>query len=194
MDAKKFGAFIAESRREKSMTQADLAVKLQVTDKAVSRWERGLGFPDIGTIEPLANALDLSVLEVMKSEKVNETEISNETAEEVLSNTLEVAKQQLHQERKSIAWIWGITTIVVVFILFIASLKWQQDTLVLEGLGAILPLICAISAAVLCIYGIWRKVNRKPCGQTFALAVFLFLIPIILLGLAFLLGVSGLTV
>ena len=57
MDAKKFGMFIATLRKEKNMTQVDLAKKLQVTDKAVSKWERGLGFPDINSIEPLADAL-----------------------------------------------------------------------------------------------------------------------------------------
>ena len=54
MDAKKFGTFIATLRKENNMTQVELAQKLQVTDKAVSKWERGLGFPDINTIEPLA--------------------------------------------------------------------------------------------------------------------------------------------
>ena len=44
MDAKKFGAFISERRKEQHMTQAGLAGKIGVTDKAVSRWERGLGF------------------------------------------------------------------------------------------------------------------------------------------------------
>ena len=42
MDAKKFGAFVADIRKEKGMTQADLAEKIHVTDKAVSRWERGV--------------------------------------------------------------------------------------------------------------------------------------------------------
>lgn len=73
MDAKTFGAFIASCRRERDMTQADLAVKLNVTDKAVSRWERGIGFPDISTISPLASALEMSVLEIMKSEKATES-------------------------------------------------------------------------------------------------------------------------
>ena len=50
MDAKKFGAFLAATRKEKNMTQAQLAEKIDVTDKAVSRWERGLGFPDITTM------------------------------------------------------------------------------------------------------------------------------------------------
>lgn len=60
------------------MTQADLAKKLQVTDKAVSRWERGIGFPDINTLESLADALDISVLELMKSEKSVKREFTNE--------------------------------------------------------------------------------------------------------------------
>ena len=68
MDAKRFGAFISERRKKQHMTQADLAGKIGVTDKAVSRWERGLGFPDINTMEPLAEALDVSLLELMRSE------------------------------------------------------------------------------------------------------------------------------
>ena len=47
MDAKKFGAFIAAVRKENNLTQLDLANKLHVTDKAVSKWERGMGLPDI---------------------------------------------------------------------------------------------------------------------------------------------------
>lgn len=53
------------------MTQAELAEKIHVTDKAISRWERGLGFPDIQTLEPLAQVLGISVLELMRSEKRN---------------------------------------------------------------------------------------------------------------------------
>ena len=51
MEAKQFGQFIAGIRKEKKMTQAELAEKINVTDKAVSRWERGLGFPDIQTLD-----------------------------------------------------------------------------------------------------------------------------------------------
>ena len=49
-------AHLSQPCEKKNMTQMDLARKLQVTDKAVSKWERGLGFPDINTIEPLADA------------------------------------------------------------------------------------------------------------------------------------------
>ena len=65
MDAKTFGAFLARVRREQGLTQAELAEQLHVTDKAVSRWERGVGLPDINTLEPLADALGLSLADLM---------------------------------------------------------------------------------------------------------------------------------
>lgn len=65
MDAKTFGAFLARVRRAQGLTQAELAEQLHVTDKAVSRWERGVGLPDINTLEPLADALGLSLADLM---------------------------------------------------------------------------------------------------------------------------------
>ena len=70
MDAKKFGAFISERRKEQHMTQAGLAGKIGVTDKAVSRWERGLGFPDINTMAPLSAYIIFGRIEkIRKAEK-----------------------------------------------------------------------------------------------------------------------------
>ena len=65
MDAKEFGAFLAQVRRERNMTQAELAQQLHVTDKAVSRWERGIGLPDINMLEPLADVLGLTLADLM---------------------------------------------------------------------------------------------------------------------------------
>ncbi len=65
MDAKIFGAFLAQMRKGRGMTQAELAEQLHVTDKAVSRWERGIGLPDINLLEPLAEALGLSLADLM---------------------------------------------------------------------------------------------------------------------------------
>ena len=55
---------IAEARKQKNMTQKDLAAALHVSDRAVSKWERGAGFPDVSLLEPLADALGLQVLEL----------------------------------------------------------------------------------------------------------------------------------
>lgn len=68
MDAGKTGRFIAGLRRERGMTQAELAEKLHVTDKAVSKWERGAGLPDIATLEPLAAELGVTVSELLQGE------------------------------------------------------------------------------------------------------------------------------
>lgn len=94
MDANKFGSFLAQLRKEKNMTQAELANKLQVTDKAVSRWERGVGLPDISTLEPLAEALQISVLELLRSEKFNQNDIFPEDVSKVVIDTIEIATNQ----------------------------------------------------------------------------------------------------
>lgn len=93
MDAKVFGQFLAEVRKANNITQVELAKKLNVTDKAVSRWERGLGFPDINTLEPLADALGVSVLELMQSKRTDDAKlISAEKAEEMLIETIQLSK------------------------------------------------------------------------------------------------------
>ena len=94
MNAKKFGSFLAALRKEQDMTQAELASKLQVTDKAVSRWERGIGLPDISMLEPLAEALHITVLELLRSEKMNEQELSPEDVSETVIETLKIATEQ----------------------------------------------------------------------------------------------------
>ena len=65
MDAIKTGCLIAERRKQLNMTQKELAQKLHVSAQAVSKWERGLSFPDIALLEPLAQQLDLTVSEVL---------------------------------------------------------------------------------------------------------------------------------
>lgn len=74
MNREKTGALIAAARKEKNMTQKDLAKVLHVSDRAVSKWERGAGFPDVSLLEPLADALDLQVLDLLRGEEQEEAE------------------------------------------------------------------------------------------------------------------------
>lgn len=201
MDAKVFGAFIAECRKAKNMTQADLAVKINVTDKAVSRWERGIGFPDINTIEPLASALEISVLEIMKSERITANEVTKEEATGVITDTLNVVKQQRRKERKNVLCILGAIAVLVIMILFIDSVRQMDIQLISDtltfifftGVGVVLPLFCVFGFIALLGNGIWRKKVGKPCGQTFAMALVLLLVLIILMGLFFLSGALGIS-
>lgn len=69
MDSEKTGAFIAKTRGELRLTQKELADRIGVTDKAVSKWETGRGFPDVGVLEILAKELGVSVTELMNGER-----------------------------------------------------------------------------------------------------------------------------
>ena len=71
MDKSKTGALIAAARKEKNMTQKELAESLHVSDRAVSKWERGAGFPDVSLLEPLADALGLSVISLLHGERTD---------------------------------------------------------------------------------------------------------------------------
>lgn len=90
MDLKKTGAFIAQCRKEKSLTQGQLAERLGVTDKAVSRWETGRGFPDVSTLPALAEALDVSVAELVNGEAAEPTQ-QTKSAEHAVLSSLEYA-------------------------------------------------------------------------------------------------------
>ena len=70
IDNQRFGAFISQLRRERGMTQKELAERLHVSDKAVSKWERGLSLPDISLLQPLAETFDISVTEVLSGQLI----------------------------------------------------------------------------------------------------------------------------
>jgi len=70
------GAIIRELREKKQMTQAELAEKLYVSDKTVSKWENGKGYPDVSLLEGLANALDVSVAELLSGKTVSNVNVS----------------------------------------------------------------------------------------------------------------------
>ena len=99
MNPQEFGAFVQTRRRELGLTQSELAQKLNVTAKAVSRWERGVGFPDIHLLEPLAEALQITLIELMRSRKMEEP-IPGEAAAAVVSETVSSIQKQAEQSRK----------------------------------------------------------------------------------------------
>lgn len=71
MNCEKIGKFIATSRKQKGLTQTELADRLNITDRAVSKWERGKGCPDISLLEDLSKILDVSIIELLRGEKTN---------------------------------------------------------------------------------------------------------------------------
>ncbi|WP_099468914.1 helix-turn-helix domain-containing protein [Konateibacter massiliensis] len=99
MDNKKMGKFIAELRKAKSMTQKDLASKLNVTDKAVSKWERGLSYPDISLLPDLANILGVTASELLNGEKSNSV---SENTTVSIDNALHYADKAVKSKVKNL--------------------------------------------------------------------------------------------
>lgn len=98
MAAEKLGLFIDDLRKEKNMTQADLAQKLNITVQAVSKWEGGKGLPSINTIEPLAKEPNVSVLEIMKA-----TRMDNHIPQEEMNTTaMEISFGEQYEKTMSI--------------------------------------------------------------------------------------------
>ena len=79
MDCKKTGRLIFSLRKEKKLTQKELAEKLNITDRAVSKWERGLGAPDISLLKPLSEILEVSINEILIGEKNSSESLEEKT-------------------------------------------------------------------------------------------------------------------
>ena len=175
MDATRFGLFVAEMRKEKHMTQAELAAKIKVTDKAVSRWERGLGFPDINLLEPLAEALGVSILELMKSEKVVETNIPCNDADMIVADAIKVAEhQKLIEQRKEKRLIFiaiGVVAILSIFALLLDNTGWTMENILFTSVGVVLPVTSIIAFLVLLLICLIRRVEGKSCKQTLTVAI-----------------------
>ena len=101
MNYEKIAEFIKNKRKEKNLTQKELASKLGVTDKAISKWERGLGFPDISLLEELSNELDISILEIIKGEKI-ENDINKDETENFIKSTITITKDETNRKKKEL--------------------------------------------------------------------------------------------
>ena len=113
MDAAVTGKRIAALRQQKGWTQKQLAEQLHVTDKAVSKWERGLNFPDLGLIEPLAAALGTSAAALLG--------LAEQTPDQTVAAVSELAAQEREQVKRQIrlrAWL----TLGIGLILFAAQI------------------------------------------------------------------------
>lgn len=123
IDREKFGAFVAARRKEKGLTQQELAGKLFLSNKAVSKWETGQSLPDIALLEPLADCLGVSVAELLRGERMEERPLKAEETEELLGRAIRFADdgqdgRRRRRRRWKIAWvvsvllgIWGMAAL-----------------------------------------------------------------------------------
>lgn len=119
MDNKKIGLFITVLRKNKKMTQQDLADKLYVSDKAVSKWERGICMPDISILDKLAFTLEVSIGEILKGEKIEK--ITKENSDQTLKESISFFQKMYFKQRIFIIFLILIGTLI--FSILIDSLN-----------------------------------------------------------------------
>ncbi len=99
MEKETLGAFVCELRKEKQMTQKEMAEKLGITDKAISKWERGLSYPDISMLEPIAELLDVSVMEFLQGQRIQkETTLTVQEAQKMVDDSLILSDSEIHRK------------------------------------------------------------------------------------------------
>nr|WP_302584588.1 helix-turn-helix transcriptional regulator [uncultured Schaedlerella sp.] len=123
MNAQKTGSLIAAIRKEQNRTQQDLANELGVSSAAISKWERGIGFPDVSLIEPLATSLGITIAELFKGERIENGD-ANEY-ENLLSDVVKVSKNEISKKKKISNWIIAITVAVLYLLISIITQKWE---------------------------------------------------------------------
>ena len=116
MDQEKIGKFIANLRKEKNLTQEQLAAKLSISKNAVSKWERGICLMDMSLLKPLSEILDVSINEILNGEKISNKDFK-EKADEVLTNTIKYSNKRISKIKKIII----ICIVTFVSLLFITT-------------------------------------------------------------------------
>ena len=128
MNQEKIGKFIANLRKEKNMTQQELANKLGVTDRAISKWENGRGLPDYSLLQDLCDTLSISINELFSGEKISKEDYETK-AEENMSKLI----NDNYSEKKKINWIIAISVAIVYLSISIIFDIWAYSWIIWVG-------------------------------------------------------------
>ena len=128
MNQEVIGKFIAECRKEKNMTQQELADKLGVTDRAISHWENGRRLPDYSLLKDLCDVLSISINELFSGEKISKEDYETK-AEENMSKLI----NDNYSEKKKINWIIAISVAIVYLSISIIFAIWAYSWIIWVG-------------------------------------------------------------
>lgn len=166
MDQVKIGKFIADCRRKANYTQMQLAEKLGITDRAISKWETGKSLPDSSIMLELCGTLGITVNDLLSGEVVT-MDNYNKNLE---NNLLEMVKQKEEADKRLLAleWVIGILSCIVIFVpVFLGALlpmeDWIRSVIALSGIiPGIVGLCCALRIEQVAGY-----YECKACGHRY---------------------------
>lgn len=136
MDQIKTGRFISQMRREKNLTQRQLAESLGITDKTVSKWETGRGLPEVSLMMPLCELLDISVNELLSGEKIAEKDYRRRS-EEVIMDLMREKEENKRKVILSVVTVLNtlLASLTIILITeFVDMETWTQALLIVIGL------------------------------------------------------------
>ena len=175
MDQKKIGAFLKALRKEKELTQEELAQHLHVSGRTVSRWETGSNMPDISLLIEIAEFYDVSIPEIVAGERMNE--VMNEETKEVARTLSEYAENEKESILRKIRWesILGVCALAVYAALDITGLALKNDFL--SSLSDLSLTLVAVATMIIPLYatGVISKLHkrRKPSSLPLPLKLLL---------------------
>lgn len=152
------GSFIAAERKRKGYTQKQLSEKLGISDKTVSKWERGNGFPDVSLLLPLCSELDITVNELLSGERVSEEDYCRK-AEENMVNLVREARES--KKKIMLSAMVAILVIIAAVPLFVVAgaiqmEDWIRVLLIVTGI-----VVIVIGIAIACILD--REAGAYEC-------------------------------
>ena len=160
MTSKECGGFISELRKEKKLTQKELAEKINVSDKAVSRWETGKGYPDVTSLVSLSEYFDVSVNELLAGKRLTVEDIK-ETADENLISVFEQVQKNKKQQNLQVAVYTSVLIVVLLPVLIIIGKElFVSMATQIQAENIIFAVVSTVVGIVLLIVGfLIRKGN-----------------------------------
>lgn len=171
MDQKKIGSFLKELRKQKGITQEELAEQLNVSGRTVSRWETGNNMPDISILIELAELYDVSIPEIVNGERKNEN--MNEEVKEVaqsLSDYADLEKESMLKEIRSLS-IAGVVALLLYGLLGICDIS--ESNFLLGTLSTYCLVLVIISPIMILFYtsGLISKVKKHKNHKMISLVI-----------------------
>ena len=160
MDQIAIGKFIAEERKRKGYTQKQLSEKLEISDKTVSKWERGNGFPEVSLLLPLCKELDITVNELLSGERVS-LEDYQRKAEENMVNLVKEAQES--RKKIILSAVVALLVVVAAVPLFVLSGALEMETWLRCVLIAIGFVVLFLGIAVACVLD--REAGAFECPE-----------------------------
>lgn len=128
MNQEKIGKFILELRREKNMTQQELADKIGVTDRAISKWENGRGLPDLSLMMPLCKELGITINELISGEQIEKEDYQSKLEENIFK-TIDYTNRKFANKNKILKIVVGtiITIVLIIGLMFFVDVNRMNN-------------------------------------------------------------------